>query len=153
MIAHRPATPTDTNFIVKSWAASYRDADSAGFIKARNWHRVMYPELAETLREPDVIAVVAFETENTDHRSNAYGFIVADIAQDPALVYYCFTKAPYRRSGIARGLFAAIGVDPEGRFNFVCSTPMVSTLERKVPMARWTPMLGRFPKSERRKAG
>lgn len=153
MIAHRPATSADIHFIVKSWLTSFRDSDTAGFVKVRNWHRVMYPELAETLQEPDVTSTIAYETENPDHGSNAYGFIVADVVQDPPLIFYVYTKSPYRRSGIARGLFQAIGVNPEGRFNFVCHTPVATELERKIPMARWTPRLGRFPKSERRKAG
>jgi hypothetical protein len=153
VIAYRPALAADLHFIVKGWTSSYRDSNSAGFIKARNWHRVMFAELTETLREPDVFATVAYETSNPDIHSNAYGFIVADTVDDPPLVYFCYVKGPYRRSGIARGLFHAIGVDPESRFQFVCSTPIVSQLQRKIPMSKWTPLLGRFPKSERRKAG
>lgn len=35
-------------------------------------------------------------------------------------------------------------------FNYVCSTPMVRTLARKIPLAKWQPLYGRFPKNERR---
>lgn len=150
MISHRPAAAGDRNFIVKSWVASFRDADSAGFIKAANWYRVMTPEIVDTLNDRDVTTAVAYETDNPDPQTNAYGFIVADVTEPMALVYYAFVKQPYRRSGIARGLFAAIGVDPVLPFHYVCSTPWCSTLERKIPMARWMPRLGRFPKSERR---
>lgn len=152
MIAHRPAAPGDRNFIVRSWLASLRDSDTAGFIRPRNWYRVMTPEVVETLADEDVTTRVAYETDNPDPGNNAYGFIVADVVEQPALVYYCFTKQAYRRSGIARGLFAAVGIDPALPFHFVCSTPWCSTLQRKMPMARWMPRLGRFPKAERRRS-
>ncbi len=147
-IAHRPADAGDRNLIVKSWAASYRDSDTAGFFKARNWYAFVTAQIVETLAEPDVIATIAYETENDDPGSNAYGFIVADCSERPALVYYTYVKAPYRRSGIARGLLAAIGIDPAAPFDYVCSTPDVSLLERKIPLSRWMPRLGRYPKSE-----
>jgi hypothetical protein len=88
------------------------------------------------------------------------GFIVVDTVEKPALVYYVFAKEHYRRGGggriwrgpgLGRQLFAAAGVDPGQPFNFVCSTPICRMLERKIPMARWRPLLGRFPKSERRR--
>lgn len=87
------------------------------------------------------------------------GFIVADPEDSPPLVYYAFAKEHYRRgghgrlfagAGVGRGLFAAAGIDPGRPFNYVCSTPMCRILARKIPLARWQPLLGRFPKSERR---
>jgi hypothetical protein len=150
VIAHRAAAPGDRNFIISAWVASYRDADSAGMVAASRWHAVMGAEVADVLTLPDVTATVSYETENPDPQSNAYGFIVADVTERPPLVYYVFVKTAYRRSGIARGLFAAIGVDPRLPFHHVCSTAWVDRLQRKVPMARWVPRLGRFPKHERR---
>ena len=149
-IAHRAADERYRNFIVRSWLASYRDADSAGMVAVEDWYDVMTPQVVKVLDQPDVVATVAYETTNDDAGSNAYGFIVGDTSERPALVYYVFVKQPFRRSGVARGLFAAIGVDPEMPFHYVCSTPWVSRLQRKIPMSRWTPRAGRFPKHERR---
>lgn len=149
-IAHRPADSTDHRFIVKSWVASYRDADTAGFVQVEDWSDVMTPQIEKALDRPDVVATVAYETSDPDRGADLYGFIVADVVERPALIYYCYVKHAYRRCGIARGLLAAIGVDPELPFHYVCSTPFAGMLRRKIPLSRWLPKLGRFPKSERR---
>lgn len=153
MISHRPADARDARFIAKSWVASYRDADTAGCIQVGDWYEVMIPQVLKIMCKPDVQTLVAYETTDIERVADLYGFITVDVVEFPPLVYYVFTKQNYRRSGIARGLFAAAGINPSGRFHYVCSTPMVSMLQRKIPMSRWTPKLGRFPKSERRKAG
>jgi hypothetical protein len=165
-IAYRPAergTPdarTDEhNFIVDAWVSSYRDAYTAGIIQVEDWYSTMIPTVEKILEKPDVRAVVAVVRGVTDHVADVAGFVVADTQEAPSLVYYVFVKEHYRRAGrgrlwggpgIARGLFSAIGVDPAQPFNYVCSTPMVRTLKRKILLARWQPLLGRFPKHERR---
>ena len=153
MIAYRPAMSVDRNFVTKAWLASWRDSNTAGMVSVDTWFEVMTPQVTARLSWPGVRTVVAYESTNTDHASNAYGFVVVDAEDVPPLVYFVYTKGPYRRSGIARGLLASVGITPTTRFNYVCSTPIVSQLERKIPMSKWTPLLGRFPKSERRKAG
>jgi uncharacterized membrane protein YhdT len=153
VISHRPAMSIDRNFIAKSWIASYRDSNTAGMISVDAWFEVMTPQVVQRMSWPGVQTVVAYEDTNPDHASNAYGFIVADTSDSPPLLYYLFVKTAYRRSGIARGLLAAIGLGPKSRFNYVCSTPIMSVLQQKIPLSKWTPLLGRFPKSERRKAG
>jgi hypothetical protein len=155
VISHRPADlgfEPELRFICDSWVASYRDADTSGIIQVGDWYPVMIPQVIKILAKEDVRATVAYETSNPDRGSQAYGFIVADTVAAPALVYYVFVKSACRRGGVARGLFAAIGIDPTQRFNYVCSTPMAGLLRRKVPMAKWTPKLGRYPKHERRNA-
>jgi GNAT superfamily N-acetyltransferase len=149
-IAFRTAGAGDRRFIVDAWAGSYRDADSAGFIQVEDWYPVMIPQLSKALDRPDVATTIAYETANPDPSTNAYGFIVADVVERPAVVYYVYVKEAYRRSGLARRLFEAIGVEPSLPFFYVCSTPMAASLKRKVPMARWKPLVGRFPKHERR---
>ena len=153
MISHRPAMSIDRNFVVKSWLASWRDSNTAGMISVDTWFEVMTPQVNARLTWPGVQTIVAFETTNPDITSNAYGFLVIDFDDSPKTVFYLFVKAPYRRSGIARGLLDVAGIGPNTRFSYVCSTPIVSQLQRKIPMGKWTPLLGRFPKSERRKAG
>lgn len=158
-IVYRPAEPDDRHFIVSAWAQSYRTAFTAGMIQEADWYGVMDDQVAKALDRPDVRAIVACARGVTDHVADLLGFVVADTEEQPALIYYCYTKEHYRRggngrlwpgAGIARGLFAAIGVDPARPFNYVCSTPMTRRLERKIPMARWQPLLGRFPKATRR---
>ncbi len=149
-LAYRPADERDLHFIGNAWAGTFAKADTAGAIQAEDWYAVMIPQIAKMRARPDVRTTVAYETTDLERVADIYGFIVADVTEHPALVYYVFVKTHCRRSGVARGLFEAIGIDPRLPFNFVCSTPWVSKLQRKIPLARWTPLRGRFTKSERR---
>ena len=165
-IAFRPAelgTPDnpglDARFVVDAWVATYRNAKTAGMIAVEDWYAVMIPQVWKVLRRPDVQTIVAAIDGAVDRVADLIGFITVDADDDPPLVYYVFIKEHYRRGGrriwpgpgAARQLFEAAGVDPMKPFNYVCSTPMCRILERKIPMARWMPALGRFPKHERRK--
>jgi GNAT superfamily N-acetyltransferase len=143
-ISYRPALDSDRHFIVSAWSQSYRTAYTAGMISDGNWYDVMDREVGIALDRPDVRTLVASTADGL------LGFITADTDERPPLVYYVYCKAPYRRMGIARQLFSAIGIDPALPFFYVCSTPMVRTLARKIPLSRWQPLYGRFPKSERK---
>lgn len=149
----------DRLFVVDAWVATYRDAYTAGLIQVEDWYEVMLPQVGKALARPDVRTVVAAADGAEPGIADLLGFVTADTAEYLPLVYYVFVKEHYRRAGrgrlwggpgIARGLFAAIGVDPVKPFNYVCSTPTCRILQRKIPLARWQPQLGRFPKHERR---
>lgn len=147
-VAFRPAEPQDQRFIVDSWVSSFRTSYSAGLIQIRDFHAVMWPQIERALARPDVRTIVAHETQETDHVADLYGFITADTSLSVPLVYYVFVKAPARRARIAARLFAAIGVDPAKPFAYACKTAIVSQLARKIPMAKWQPLLARYPKTE-----
>jgi hypothetical protein len=149
----------DRKFVVDGWVATYRDAYTAGLIQVEDWYSIMIPQIGKVLARPDVRTVVAAVEGAAGGIADLLGFVVADTADYLALVYYVFVKEHYRRAGrgrlwdgpgIGRGLFGAIGVDPGKPFNYVCSTQMCRVLQRKIPLARWQPALGRFPKHERR---
>jgi hypothetical protein len=56
-----------------------------------------------------------------------------------------YVKEPYRRGGIARGLFAAAGVDPRERFFYTCKTGIGAELARsKASRAEWRPLIARY---------
>lgn len=159
MIACRPMAAEDRHFVVSSWTQSYRTANTAGLIQDEDWYPIMDAQIGKVLDRPDVRTIVAAHPGSTDHVADLLGFLTVDTEERPALVYYVFVKLPYRRAGngrlwsgpgVARQLFAAAGVDPSYPFFYVCSTPMARTLERKIPLARWRPLYGRFPKHERR---
>jgi len=146
----RPAEDGDRHFIVSMWTQSYRDANTAGLIQVEDWFRVMDPTIAKVLARPDVQSIVAYHPKAQRGVADLAGFITFDAEERPTLVYYLAVKEPYRRMGVATALFRAAGVDPRAAFNYVCSTWWVRKLERKVPLARWRPLWGRFPKHERR---
>jgi GNAT superfamily N-acetyltransferase len=151
-IAFRAAVGEQERFlIVSAWTQNYKHAKTRGFIQAEDWYRVMDEQVDKALKRPDVRTIVAYNVEATDHVADVHGFITADTEERPPLVYYVFVKENYRREGIARGLFAAMGIDPTKPFNYVCSTPFVRRLERKIPLAKWEPDFGTYPKAERKR--
>jgi hypothetical protein len=143
VISHRPATADDLRFIVSAWSSSYKDAHTAGMIGTERWATVMHAEIERVLEQAGTQTRVAFEARDP---AFVYGFIAGD-PSTPA-VFYCYTKAAFRRQGIARGLFGALGVDPTRRFLYACKTAVVSRLGDKLPAARFDPGIARYPKEQ-----
>lgn len=137
--AHRPATEEDRRFIIPAWSASYKDSHSAGMICSERWADVMHAEIRRVLDWPSTITLVAYEPKDPTF---VYGFISGDPSR--SLVYYCYVKAAFRRHAFARGLFAAIGVDPGGHFTYGCRTAVTSRLAGKIPAARFDPSVARY---------
>jgi hypothetical protein len=160
VIAFRDMLPADRHFVVSAWTQSYKRSRSAGFIQAPDWYRVMDAQVELALVRPDVRTIVAYDPEaDPAARADLLGFITFDGADEPPLVYYTYVKEHYRRAGngriwegpgMARRLFAAAGIDPESRFFYACDTKTASELRRKIPLARFEPDRGRYPKHERR---
>lgn len=143
MIAFRPALPRDRDFIVSAWSASLRKSDYAGMIANEHWADIMRPQIERVLDSRGMQVTVACETGATPGVADLYGFIAADLSRMVPVVGYVFVKQAYRRSGIARRLFAAVGIDPKLPFDFICRTAIVEKLERHIPHATFRPVLGR----------
>lgn len=157
MIAVRDARAGDESFVVSTWSASFKTSHSAGLIQSEDWATVMHEQIAKVLARAGARTLVAYE--RTDP-SFLYGFIAGDTtdARMP-VVFYVYVKEPYREAGwengkrigdgYARQLFRALGVDPARPFVYVCKTPIVSRLAGKIPMARWNPLVARYPQHPR----
>lgn len=161
-IAHRPIEAPDRRFVVDAWCRSFQHSDTAGMISPARWFGVMICEVERILGAPDVETIVAYEPRDTGRLADLYGFIVFDRSAPPPIVFYVYVKSVYRRAGIARGLFAAAGIDPSRLFLYACTNGIVSALvqERvvedeldldnvrvippKLPFAVWNPHLARF---------
>lgn len=154
MITCRPMEhDDDRDFVRSSWSTSFRTCYAAGLIDMDAWPDVMHAQIDRYLDRPNVRTVLAVEKADPMF---FYGFITADTTPQverleygktrvwPALVYYCFVKADYRKVGVARRLFAAAGVDPTRPFLYACKTPMVTRLGNKAPLAKWNPLVARF---------
>jgi GNAT superfamily N-acetyltransferase len=150
VIAIRPAAAHDERFVIASWLSSWRDANAAGLIQDEDWFPVMWPQIKKALARPDVQTLVAYETDEADHVADLYGFIAADVVTATPLLYYVYTKQAYRKMGVAKRLFAAIGLNASRRFEFVCKAPVPAELLTKAPLARWNPAAGRRPKNDNR---
>jgi hypothetical protein len=147
-ISHRPATTDDRRFIVAAWSSSYKTSHRAGMIHTDDWAGIMRTQIERVLDRPDARAVVAYEKADP---AFVYGFIAGDTSDAIPVIFYCYTKEAYRRTGIARGLFAALGVDPGHRFVYCCETGIVaSKLRTKIPNARFNNNEVRYSKEARR---
>jgi hypothetical protein len=140
-------------FVRSAWLSSYKHADHAGIIAAEDWAGVMHPQLTKLLRRPGVRTILAYEPPDF-----FYGFICGDMSGAIAIVHYVYVKDAYRsesgaggstaRTGPrhARGLFAALGVDPMEPFLATAKTGASSriALARKIPRARFAPNAVRY---------
>lgn len=140
-VTYRLMQPEDRKLVISAWSSSLRNSDRAGMIAMKRWAAVMHVEIEEALDRPHAITVVAQDTE-TDL---LLGFISADLSQALPYVFYVYVKEPHRRSGIARGLFDAIDVDPAKPFSYACRTTIVGWLRRKIPHAHHDHLRVRFP--------
>lgn len=155
-LAYRPAEGRDLPLILDAWLSSFRTSNSAGIIAMKRWKPVMTPELLDILARRGVEAWVAYHPE-ADMGSDLYGFLIAEkdvsemtprglVKTDQPLVHYVYVRLPYRRNGVARGLFRAAGVDPSKPFLYTFKTPTVANLSKKIPCASWRPLIARFSK-------
>lgn len=135
-IAYRPAEIEDAQFVVSTWSRGFKESRSAGMIADEDWPRVMHPQIQKVLSRPGVQTIVAYE--NTDP-SFLYGWICGTPGTALPVVFFTYVKEAYRRAGYARGLFAALGVDPAKRFYYTCWTPVISKLDGAIPLAKHDP--------------
>lgn len=141
MTSFRIAEPADRDFIVSGWSASYRLSDRAGMIAMDDWADVMHPQIVKVLDRPSASTVVAHDTAT----GVLQGFICADRNGALPMVFYVYVKEAYRRTGIARGLFAAVAINPLLPFTYACRTALVGRLRDKIPSAKHDHLRARFP--------
>ncbi len=153
-IDYRRALPRDREFVISTWSSSYKDSHSAGMITDEDWPSVMHVQIGKTIDRPDCTVIVACDSTARDHIADLYGFIAAD--SSVPLVWYVYVKSAYRRLGIARGLYAAAGIDPAAAHSWACKTAVAAHLAKpvneggagKIPHARFDPKLGRIQKQD-----
>jgi hypothetical protein len=139
----------DRDFTIATWSSSYKNAHTAGMIASEDWPTVMHAAIRKLLGRPTTRAIVAYEPPDF-----LYGFIAGDVSGPVPVIYYAYVKDPYRssprgdgtRSGPrhARGLFGALGVDPEGPFLYTCRTSIVTRIAHKIRHAKFVPAAARY---------
>lgn len=115
-------------FVTSTWSSSYKGSHFAGLIASEDWAAIMHAQLGKLLDRPGTRTLVAGEPDGF-----LYGFIAGDTTRRLPIVYYVYVKDPFRELGYARGLFAALGVDPEQPFIYTCRTAIVSRIADKLP--------------------
>lgn len=162
MTLYRPADLSpgsdERRFVISSWSSSYKASHFAGLITADDWAAVMHVQLGKILDRPATRTLVAVSADPL--RPFLYGFIAGNTSGRQPIVHFVYIKDGFRSERIAgrregpryaRGLFAALGVDPEAPFLYTCRTPVVSQLAHptsgqssKIPRATFCPAAGRY---------
>ncbi len=140
---YRPAQPDDEPFILSGWSSSMRLSRDVPFIQMDGYADVMHPIIRSVLARPRVTTIVA-------HGELLRGFITVERSRVglAPLVMYVYVAQPYRKGGIATGLFEAAGIKPHSRFEYACRTKMSWQLRDKAPFARYNPFRARFAEEE-----
>lgn len=113
----RPAVSKDYNFILASWAHSFRSSPWAGTISNHKYHAVM-KDTIDRLFERGMVLLVACNKSDPDQ---LLGFVAFEKSKDNVyVVHYLFTKPDFREAGVARMLLDHIRL-PE-RFIFTHCT-------------------------------
>lgn len=148
---HCPGRPEDSREcspIVSLWSSTYKQSHYAGLIWHEDYAAIMHAQIPKVLEKQDRTVIVAVEETDPDF---IYGFIAGDTRGPTPIVDYAVVKEPYRKRGVARALFAELGVAPSDRFYYTCKTWIASHLAKKIPNARFDNTLARYPKEERRR--
>lgn len=136
----------DRVFVESTFLDNYRDSHAAGLIAMEDWKAVMAPQVRRILGRPGVRVYVASNPEESaEGRADLYGWIAVEDGHPKPYVVFCYVKDPYRRLGIASRLLRAAGVDRGEPFMYATKTGIVSKLGRAMPLARWYPLIIRFP--------
>lgn len=163
--------PDDRSFIVGSWVSSFKHRPP--LVSIGEWHGVMSLAVTRFVDRPEVKVIVAADADAEPGVGDLLGWMAyehnavdrvpvekggrqqweyrrappdeRDRSMEP-LIWYAYTKAPFRKLGIARRLFRHAGIDPAGRFHYAFETYIVGQLmaARKLPRATLRPGLGRI---------
>ena len=140
-IAYRAAEVADAPFVVSQWSRCFKSSRSAGVIADEDWPKIAHAQIQKLVSRPGVITLVAYENTAPTF---LYGFISGEPGSSIPIVHFVCTKEAYRRAGYARGMFAAIGIEPSRPFVYTHWTPVVAKVRELIPLARHEPNYARI---------
>jgi len=153
VVSYRRAGEADHKFCLYSWVKALKFEYSAGLIAVDDWREVMTPQLDRILHRPGVEMFVAYRPGETV--ADLYGWIAVERGHAQPLVHFVYVKTHQRGEGFARGLFRAAGIDPRAPFTYTTQTAPARSAQklRKIPGAKWNPMISRHPKTNPKPRG
>lgn len=146
-VAYRLARESDQAFLMDSWLRSCKHSRFIGPIPMDEYAACMSRWVTAILKRPGVEVLIACNPEDDDQ---IFGFICHEQGFRLPLVHFTYVKQPFRKFGIARGLFGAAKIDLNRAFQFTFQSRDMDLAQRrgKFPAAKWTPLYARFPKQE-----
>ena len=141
-VTFRLVTADEMNYVYGGWLASFRTSHGAGVVRMARYAEVYSDTITHILRRPGADVVVA------ELGGALCGFLCAERGHRLPVVHFVLVDKASRRSGIARGLFRAAGVDPMKPFVFTFKTGVITRLRAKIPMAKYDPLQARFDETQ-----
>ena len=154
----RHMRPDDTAFVVDAWVETFRDSHAAGVVPMEFYQQDYRKYVAWILEQRRPAVLLAYDADADVQGTDLLGFLVyEDSATFPAgrvtktvgpVVHYVYVKQFARGNGLARALFDAAKIDQRGEFHHTFKGQHL--LRDKIPRARWSPLIARYPKTPTR---
>jgi hypothetical protein len=95
----RPYRPSDLNFILNSWGASYyKGADYIDFLSPREFNEKHRPIREEILSRPNAAVLIACGTQDEDL---ILGWILVEKPKKGIILHYIYVKEAFKGEGIS----------------------------------------------------
>ena len=115
---------TDYNFVLSSWAHSFKGSPWAGVCPNNLWHPQM-KETLDQLLERGATVLMAVADDDTDH---LIGYVCYETGlSGVAVIHYVFVKDEFRTGGMGKAL---LSIAANGKFIYTFRTPDGKSLER-----------------------
>jgi GNAT superfamily N-acetyltransferase len=125
MILIRNKVPSDEDFIFDSWLNNYQATSYFAKRMKKQTFMKYHPVIANaTMNRPTTVCKIAGDADFT-----IYGYIIAEIFSDSAIVHYVYVRPEYQKLGIARQLFESLGIS--GTFEVSHWTPALNEIQLK----------------------
>lgn len=111
----------DKDFVYASFLSSFQGSFFAGPLPSEMYCPVYSKVLDTILSRPSVSVHMAYYPE-MEPPFDLYGYLIAEAGHDVPVVHYAYVKAPYRRRGIAGGLFQAASINHQDIFAYTFNT-------------------------------
>lgn len=133
-VALRSIVPSDVAFVFSTWLRSYRSA--AEKVSAAVYFQFQREAIERMLSRSRVLVACDPET-----RGHVLSYLVLESIGGVPVLHYAYTKAPFRRLGIAGSLLSAALAGAEFAPQHTHETPAGRKLIKRVG-STWNPYLG-----------
>lgn len=113
----RPAEAADLPLVLESWTGTWKLSDWAGTVQNHLFDAAHHATILALLRRGARVLCLA----NPERPDQVLAWLCYELKPTEVVVHYLFTKAPFRRRGLARSLLEHVGAG-SGRFVYTHRT-------------------------------
>lgn len=107
-IAFRPPLEQDTNFILSSWAESFRRSPWSGVLPDKAFYDAHRAHLRSILSRPST-SILCCVAEGEEPPNDMFGWG----CWEGKTLHYIYVKHLYRKMGVGRAILSRTGLDPK----------------------------------------